>query len=511
MTTMNERPEATGEEMAGGAQATARRTPGDARALVERAARAYVAAHWDDVVDDIRTLVRVESTEDLPHATDQAPFGPGPRAAMDAALEVAARLGFATTHVEGAMGCADLPSARAEAAGASDDPADQLGIIGHVDVVPAGPGWSVPAYDVTHREGYLMGRGVCDDKGPLVVAMHAACVVRDALGALPRGVRVLVGTNEETGMADVERYRARVADPWFLFTPDAEFPVGYGEAGIMHGWVTSAPLAQDAAPAGQALISIEGGAAVNAVPGVACAVVRAAEAPHAAEGIAVSPQDAGRYLLEAQGRAAHASTPELGQSALAHLLAYILDQGLCAPEQRPFLEFQRRLACDHTGAAVGIDASDDDFGALTCVAGLARTEGGRILQSVDCRYPTSTSGVRLAEAISAGADRAGASFRLDDDRPPFLMEADSPEVRALADAYSQVTDARSEPFTMKGGTYARHFARGVSFGPEEPHVPRPAWVGSIHGPDEGIAEELLQRSLVVYALAIAALVELPAE
>ena len=76
-------------------------------------------------------------------------------------------------------------------------------------------------------------------------------------------------------MDDVHYYRAHHADPAFLFTPDAEFPVCYGEKGIYHSLMTSADVPVEQ----RSVLSFEGGTAVNAVPGHAQAVVRAGGAP----------------------------------------------------------------------------------------------------------------------------------------------------------------------------------------------------------------------------------------
>ena len=124
---------------------------------------AYLAENWEAMVDDIAALVRIPSFMESDKATEGAPFGPGPRQALDAALGMAARMGFQTHDAEGYIGFADFP-------GASDT---QIGIIGHTDVVPAGPGWTFEPYEVTRKEGYLVGRGTIDDKGPSVVALHA--------------------------------------------------------------------------------------------------------------------------------------------------------------------------------------------------------------------------------------------------------------------------------------------------------------------------------------------------
>ena len=465
-------------------------------------AEEYISAHWDDVVEDIRALVAVESVEDLAAAREGAPFGKGPRAALTRVLDIAQAMGLETHDCDGFIGFADLP-------GTSEK---QLGIIGHVDVVAAGPGWTVPAFDVTRRDGYLMGRGVADDKGPLVVALHAVNFWRDMLARrgtrFPRTIRVLFGVNEETAMGDVAFYRAHFEDPAFLFTPDAEFPLGYGEAGICSGWLESIPLE------GGALCEFEGGVAVNAVPGEAHAVIDCLAVgvdpsvlPEAA-GISIELLEGARIRIGAQGKSAHASTPEFGVNAIGVLVDYLLAHNLVAPCERSFLQLQQRLLSCTDGSSFGIACSDEHFGALTAVGGMVRFEDGRIRQSIDFRYPTGVTSQQLSDAVGAIAKEYGASFALAHDKEPFLMQPTSREVQALMRAYNEVTGEEAEPFTMKGGTYARMFSTAVSFGPEKPWEEKPAWAGSMHGPDEAISEELLKQAFVIYVCAIGYLMEL---
>lgn len=455
----------------------------------------YLDEHWEDIVADITALVRIPSTEDLSaaDAAAGAPFGPGPRAALDAALALAERMGFATHDVDGYLGYADWQ-------GETDT---QLGVIGHVDVVPAGPGWTVEPFDVTRREGYLLGRGVIDDKGPLVVAMHAVKLWKDAGAQFPYTVRLLFGANEESGMDDVRYYRERYADPAFLITPDAEFPVCYGEKGLFDATLTSAPLDDGV------ICDISGGAATNAVPGCAEALVRAnAAALPAAPGIAVEDAGGGLARIAATGKSAHASQPDLGVSAIGLLVHYLLDNSLCSEGERAFLELDCQLL-DHTdGSGLGIACEDEHFGALTVVGGTIAYEGGRIMQTLDSRFPTAITSDELTAKLEAAAAGAGATVEVTRREAPFLMQPDAPHIRALLDAYNQATGEAAEPFTMGGGTYARKFSKAASFGPEMPWVETPDWVGSMHGPDEGVSEELLKKAFRIYALTLPKLMEL---
>lgn len=455
-------------------------------------------AHWDEVLSDIEQLVQVESVEDLSAATEGAPFGPGPREALNRALAIAESRGLAAHDCDGFLGYADLEGESPE----------QIGIIGHVDVVPAGPGWTVDPFAVAKREGYLLGRGVIDDKGPITVALHAVRFWAERCAAQgckpPRTVRVLFGANEETNMKDVEHYRAQHDDPAFLFTPDSQFPLGYGESGICSGTLTSGEIA------GGKIVELAGGQAVNAVPGEAYAVVRGSlDGLPERDNITLSEAGEDLVRVEAHGVSAHAMAPELGVNAIGLLVGYLLDANLCSPDERAFLRLQRDLLGDTSGACCEIAVRDEHFGDLSMVGGMVRLEGGCIRQSIDVRYPTKITSEKIERRLNKTAFEwaPGAYFDMEHDKKPFLMDPGSDAVRALLDAYCAVTGEEARGMTSKGGTYARCFTRGVSFGVEKPWTCDPAWVGGMHGPDEGVSEELLKQAFAIYALAIGKLME----
>ncbi|MCL2825880.1 MAG: Sapep family Mn(2+)-dependent dipeptidase, partial [Eggerthellaceae bacterium] len=333
---------------------------------------AFIEENWEQVVADIGALVRIPSVEELGKAGPGAPFGPGPAAALKEALAISERLGFQATDCEGHIGFADLPGKRET----------QFGIIGHMDVVPAGNGWDFEPFAVTRHEGYLVGRGCVDDKGPTVVALYAAKFLSEHYGAeLPYTVRVIFGANEESGMRDVTYYRERFADPAFVVTPDADFPVCYGEKGGFDGRVTSKPLAEDAM-----ILEFTGGMAMNAVPSLAQVLIRAcADDLPPADRITIE-DSGGNALLTATGIGGHASLPEGTVNAIGLLVEYLLEHGLYTQDERPFLELQHDLLSAHDGSGVGLQTSDEAFGPLTLIGGtVGMTEDRRIAQTIDIR------------------------------------------------------------------------------------------------------------------------------
>ena len=124
---------------------------------------AYIEEVWDELVADIAALVRYPSVADAGKAAPGAPFGGPVRDALDCALDIARRLGYATDEDEGYVGWGDI---------AGSEPG-QIATIAHVDVVPAGPGWGTDPFEMTVREGWFLGRGVIDDKGPAVLSLYA--------------------------------------------------------------------------------------------------------------------------------------------------------------------------------------------------------------------------------------------------------------------------------------------------------------------------------------------------
>ena len=195
-------------------------------------------------------------------------------------------------------------------------------------------------------------------------------------------------------------------------------------------------------------------------------------------------------------------------NAIGMLGGYLLDNGLVAGAERDFLELERAVFATTDGSSLGIASADGLFGPLTCIGGTVRTEGGRFVQTVDSRYPKSTTGEAITAVLAELARAHGAEYEQGRDVPPFYTDPSSPEVRTLLDTYNEYTGAHGEAYTIGGGTYARHFAKAAAFGPCDPEAPQPSWVGPEHGPDEGIAEDQLKLALKIYIVSIARLMRL---
>ena len=467
---------------------------------------AYIEEVWPQVLEDISELVSYPSVADGDAAEPGAPFGKAVRGALDCALGIAEKLGYTVSDDEGYVGMADIAGERSE----------QLATICHVDVVPAGPGWNTDPFTMERREGWLLGRGVIDDKGPAVLGLYAGAYLLHE-GIKPRYTfRALLGCDEEVGMSDIHHYLDGHEQPAFLFTPDAEFPVCNAEKGQFGATFTSGKIE------GGRILSWSGAEATNAIPSESICelAIDASELPAPewhADRIEISSLGAGRSRIFAHGIGGHASMPEGTLNAVKLVVEYLRHaeetfaaehKQLLTPEEHEFVKFLEFVHADTAGKGLGIDAESPAFGPLTCNAGTVCVRDGHIEQTIDVRFPDSTSVDTMRMQISVLTERFGVTVTVDHAKEPFSVAADDPAVRALIDTYNELTGKSAEPFAMGGGTYARQFARAVSFGPEELDTVLPTWGGPMHGPNECANEELLKQAFKIYIVAILRLQEL---
>ena len=444
---------------------------------------AFVAANEENVVRDIKRLVDINSVEGIPEPGK--PFGAGPAAALDEALKMAAEMGLSTNNCEGYMGWAELP-------GETDR---QIATITHLDVVPQGNGWTADPFDMQVRDGWIIGRGVADDKGPSVLCLYALKFLKEQGVPLKYGVRALLGANEETGMEDVEYYLKNYPAPDFCFSPDAEFPVCNGEKGGFNGYLVSKKLENGN------ILEFTGGVAHNVVPDRASCLVKADFASLSErEGITLEEEN-GAVRIRGWGKGGHAAMPQNTVNAIGLIVDYLLDNHLVTADEEEFLSYLRRLHSNTDGSGVGIAASDEAFDPLTIIGGMIERKDGRLWQDVDSRYPTSITGEEIKARLEAASEGC-ATVEQATWRTPFYISADAAPIQALIETYNEVTGENAKPFTMGGGTYARHFPKAVSFGPERLDTVLPPFGGPMHGANEAANIAQLMQALKIYILAI---------
>lgn len=173
----------------------------------------------EDLLSDIIDIVKIPSVKG--ESENGFPFGEKVGKALNKALEISKKLGFKVRNLDNYIGYAEY--------GESED---YICVIGHVDVVHEGEGWEYQPYKGEKVDGRIYGRGVLDNKGPIISALYGLYAIKELALDLDKKVRIIFGTNEESGFEDIPYYLEKEKAPLMGFTPDCKYPVVYGEKGM---------------------------------------------------------------------------------------------------------------------------------------------------------------------------------------------------------------------------------------------------------------------------------------
>lgn len=401
-----------------------------------------------DMIESLQELIAIPSVTGTPEVFE----------ALEQALDCCRSLGFRVKNVDGKLGYGEIGEGE-----------DLMGILCHLDVVPAGEGWSYEPFAGTVTEdGRIYGRGAVDDKGPAMAAVYAMRDVLDSGKKLNKRVRAIFGIMEEGGeWEDMDYYKAHEEIPSFGFTPDADFPAIYGEKGILQ-----ADLIMNAGEAG--FVEIAGGDAPNMV-----AAWARGKLPDGTS-------------FDEKGISAHGSTPEEGENAITRLMEKAAARG-CRFAQ----VYMEKIGWCLDGSKFGIGISDEASGGLTFNAGKIVMEEDKVRLSVDIRYPVTFDEEDVVELLRREAAEAGLSVEVVSALKPVYMDQTGPVISKLMEAYRQVTGDDTPAQLMGGGTYARAMDNVVAFGPVFPGREL-----TEHKADEWIRVEDLEKAREIYRLAI---------
>ncbi|MGV3489281.1 MAG: M20/M25/M40 family metallo-hydrolase, partial [Tuberibacillus sp.] len=137
----------------------------------------------NDFLDDLNGLLRIPSVKDLSTSTPAYPMGKTVGEALDYVLKLGQNAGFAVKNLDGYAGYVE-----------AGDSEDYIGVLAHVDVVPAPGEWTTPPFEPDIRDGKLYARGAIDDKGPGMAAFYALKILKELDVPLKRRIRLIYGT-----------------------------------------------------------------------------------------------------------------------------------------------------------------------------------------------------------------------------------------------------------------------------------------------------------------------------
>ncbi len=453
----------------------------------------WIEAHRDEYVRDVMEAVNIPSVAVKEERGDY-PFGKACAEMLDYMEKKSTAWGWDYENHEYYMGSCLIKGTGGE---------HEIGLFGHTDVVPENGVWEYEPYKALEKDGYIIGRGSNDNKGSTFATAYAMRFLCDAGIRLRNNVRVMYGSQEESGMEDIRYYMAHHKLPDVTIVPDSWWGADVAEPGVVN-------LVLEADVSGGNLEAFEAGDNENSIPGYARAVMigvgieQAQQKLAGREGISVSAGPGGTVLVEAAGIGKHAAFPAGSVNAIGRLAGALAQSGLVQGE-RGVLSFLQRTLADYEGKAVGFHRQDSFYGSTNHTCCMARLADGKLQLWFNLRYPAIYNPDEMCAAIESYFKASGYTIVSLRHETPLYIDPKHPVVEVMCGAASHVWGEEKKPFAQHGGTYSGVMPNAFSSGPAVHGREQqlfPAGRGGAHQPDECMEIEVLLKGIKIYILAV---------
>lgn len=447
----------------------------------------------EDLIKDTQEILRIKSVEEP--ALPGKPFGEGVSKALETALSIAEKLGFKTKNLDGYVGYAEYGEGE-----------DYIAVLGHLDVVPEGDGWNYPPYGAEIHDGKIFARGAMDDKGPIMTALYGLKAVMDTGLSLSKRVRIIFGTNEETGSGEIAYYNEREKAPVAGFTPDAEFPIIYAEKGL-----TVFDFVKPVKTNGKGNVHVKslcGGQRANMVPDYCEAYVVTDDPANVISLLSEFKYETSYKLeyermedgliIKSYGVSAHGSLPELGKNAIMQMFAFLGELPLQGTDIGDFICFvNENIGMETDGKSFGVDLEDAASGKLSFNVGTVALKDNSIVMSLNLRYPVTFQLEDMLTRVERKLLNTDIEIKNLEHQAPLYFSKDHPLITTLQRVYEEQTGLEPELLAIGGGTYAKEMQNIVAFGPIFPGKP-----DLDHQANEYIEIEDMVKCAKIYGAAI---------
>lgn len=447
----------------------------------------------EKIIKSSQELINIRSIQG--EAEDGMPFGREVAKALNYALDMSKKMGFKTVNLDGYIGYAEYGEGE-----------EYVGVLGHLDVVPEGDGWIYPPYAAQIHEGKMFGRGTLDDKAPMVAALYGLKAIKELNLPLQKKVRIIFGTNEESGCTEIPYYTEREIAPVAGFTPDGQYPIIFAEKGIT---IFDVVKNLEVKAAGSCVIKyIKGGQRANMVPDYCEAGVAAKDLNQvkkscsefaAKTGYKVSTEiKDGIAIIKSVGVAAHGSLPHLGKNAIMQMFKFLgtLQLGKC--DIYEFINFfNSYVSFETNGDSFGVGLCDKVSGNLSFNVGTISMDESKVSITLNLRYPVTMKYEDMMTPFEKRLEGTGIKVENMLHQAPLYFPSDHPLITTLQKVYTEQTGLKAELLAIGGGTYAKEMPNIVAFGPILPGKP-----DLDHQANEYIEIEDLMINAKIYAHAI---------
>ena len=375
----------------------------------------------DKFISDLFDILKINTI----YNSDELPFGSGNKKCLNLMLDKGKSDGFNVKNLDNYCGYIEY-----------GEGSEMLGVLCHLDVVDVNINkWKTNPFNPTIIDNKIYARGAQDDKGPLMCAYYALKELKEESFIPKKRIRLIMGCNEESGSECMEYYKKHAEEPTISFSPDAEYPVIFGEKGIL--------VIKISGKINSIIKSIHAGVKHNIVPDKA----------------SVSLKDGN--IFEYTGKSAHAMNPSLGINAITLAI-----DDLKSRYNDIFINYLDKFFTNDTkGSKIDVCYNDDIMNDLTENVSILNLDNDYFELIIDFRIPKD----ELKDKIINNIKKINKDYNFNVEVLNYMdvhyVDPNSFLVKTLLNSYKKYTnDLSALPIAIGGGTYAKSFNNSVAFG-----------------------------------------------
>lgn len=458
----------------------------------------FLKDHRDEMVHELSELVKIPSYIGTPE--EGAPYGKESRRALQYAMDLGKRLGFETVvNVDDEVCYIEYGTG-----------SRTIAVFAHLDIVREGEGWEYPPFGGEIHDNKIYGRGTVDNKGPFVALLYSLYAIKESgLDLGDTRIRVVGGTDEELGMADMKHYVEKCGAPDAGFTPDGLWPMSFTERCINYYTMSYRFVEKNTSDI--QVIQLDGGDILNMVPGKASAVLEVADDSRRAEILNKMEEysartgyeltgtvEGSRIYVASKGVFAHSCTPFNGKNAIVGILMFLAEQNLEGSIGKFLNFFAEKIGFTTDGSLMGMKR-EDECGKLTFSLSKMNLDENGLTWIVNIRLPY-TYRKEVGADWRAVIEPNGIIIEEADEHDSYCVPLDDPLILTLRSVFEEMTGGKDSTPSYEGGTYAKVVPNIISFGSIWPGTP-----DLCHRPNECVDLDEYLFDAQIYANAMYAL------
>ena len=404
--------------------------------------------YFEMYLQDLQALIAIKSISQ--EDTTVQPFGKGVAECFDVFSKIAIRLGFQIEEDEGYAISANIQA---------NNDSSYIGILGHLDVVPEGDikKWLFSPYTLTIENGIMYGRGVNDDKGPLLAQLYCIKILKDLGYNFLQNVKVIAGGAEETTWHCMEHYFITHKQPVVGYSPDGNFPIVNGEKGIATFQIEEVFNSDGLIH----VYSIESSPSGYSIPDHIELICKC-------ENTKLLSPDLAKYFIDQEarfvftGKSALTRNPQKADNAIFKMVTFVLsnedffDSALVKCCKEIFSFFR-----DPFGKFCKFYHEDSNMGKSTLAVFDFIKDKEVYSYKIDLRFNKGQNVQKIQNQMELILNKA---IRLCRAKRPLFIDKSDPLIKILSTAYETICLEKAECICKGGASYARVLDRGIAFG-----------------------------------------------